>query len=525
MKQTKYFLFIVISLTILLQGCQEVIKEVPQENKENLEEPTSHKIQTLNNILELQNFTIVAPKIPKSNNVYRGAANELPNAVLSNLETSELFYVKFQQENQRTILVKDLGHLKNKTGNLFIYSSNSKELHKIIHIKNGIPVWGSTSPSKNSQLSNQRVIVETGCARYEKVYIWNVKIVEWYRENEDGTSTYLWTDEISRTITGSFLVCTEFYNNYSPSSQDSSPRIEEEVVDSRKVMQELKMRRCIESDGNSPLYCNCIINNECEELEDQWEEENIDYNALPDCIAQLVQDMINCDNSDIGNLIKQFDKDGLLGDNFNLIFNTGNLNGDRLAETLPNNEWTDYTITFDINNNKDQTNLSFYATIAHEAVHAILFFRLYTDHPRFAYKYGNDYSSLTFNEVFNLYAEQFPDDLDNPDPSSNHHNYMASKVIDLIAQSVKEMDNGVQSDEFYWNLAWGGLKNTDVWTNFITQTSIDPNWSLPATTSAYRYNINLNRLKNIEQTLLYEELYTHNKSKGKKVLDSNGNCQ
>jgi hypothetical protein len=43
------------------------------------------------------------------------------------------------------------------------------------------------------------------------------------------------------------------------------------------------------------------------------------------------------------------------------------------------------------------------------------------------------------------------------------HEQMAAHYVETIADITSEFDGGTQSNQFYWDLAWEGLKGTQAW--------------------------------------------------------------
>ncbi len=285
---------------------------------------------------------------------------------------------------------------------------------------------------------------------------------------------------------------------------------------------------CDDSGGGSNYtsYERCIYYGDCDEFEDQWEEDNIDYSQLPHCLTQLVQDLLNCDSSDLGNLVRQFDADGLVGDNFNLIFQTidGLQNdSDKVvhAQATVSSDWHDFFIQFDLDNNGNRTDLALYSTIAHEVVHTILLFRLYNESPNYQYDHGH-LVGLDYHEVFDLYVQEFPW----PDGSDTdeEHNFMANHTVSLIANSIQEMDSNSHSREFYWNLAWGGLQETTTWQNMADQYSIYQAIGQDFEIEGFEYVLNAEQFEQINTDINGENNYGSQNTKGEKILENNGDC-
>ena len=59
------------------------------------------------------------------------------------------------------------------------------------------------------------------------------------------------------------------------------------------------------------------------------------------------------------------------------------------------------------------------------------------------------------------------------------HNFMANKLLDLMAKALAIVDNNRNSDEYYWQLCWGGLQKSVPWLSFW------PNYSTWPPTSGY----------------------------------------
>lgn len=177
-----------------------------------------------------------------------------------------------------------------------------------------------------------------------------------------------------------------------------------------------------------------------------WED-NINDSQLKPCMKALMGDVQNLTRGVATNVVMF--SGGTLP-NYNWTLKHGTLATSQNAATIQT--YNGPVTTFDTNKFGDATDLSIIRTILHEAVHAFLieFFR----HDRV--RANAEYSQLVqdYNELQSL--------------NDAHHLTIATNFASNIAKSLKEYgeSQGYQiSDQYYNDLAWGGLEDTFYFTS------------------------------------------------------------
>jgi len=124
-------------------------------------------------------------------------------------------------------------------------------------------------------------------------------------------------------------------------------------------------------------------------------------------------------------------------------------------------------------------------TILHEAFHAHMYAKIW-DTPGIREELLTD-EEIEFSSLWEMYDNAFGDQ---PDANSSQHNYMANEYRDYIVQGllqftqgtnwesqflnhVKDVDGWIDLETYLYTLSWGGLKGTDVFTNFKTTTEYE----------------------------------------------------
>ncbi|MBD1387057.1 hypothetical protein IDJ75_17355 [Mucilaginibacter rigui] len=140
---------------------------------------------------------------------------------------------------------------------------------------------------------------------------------------------------------------------------------------------------------------------------------------------------------------------------YNWIMKDGNLGGTTAANTSPTYDRLKYnvTTTFDASVVSNGSDLAFAKTILHESIHAYLVTTLNTDPANFNKTYAqllNDYNGNGW------------------DANATHHDEMVRGFIGDIGASLKAygVSQGYHlTDQFYNDLAWGGLQETNAFKN------------------------------------------------------------
>jgi hypothetical protein len=176
------------------------------------------------------------------------------------------------------------------------------------------------------------------------------------------------------------------------------------------------------------------------------------------CLIDVLNLLKALNNGKIAQIIQQFS--GELP-NWNWRLQEGTVNGSAVAST----QWPPVsgvvTTTFDYNKLDEATELSLARTMMHEAVHAYL----------------NSYFANDPAAANKAYPELVDDWVTAKNPNFNtiQHNEMVRSFVEDIANSLKEFGisrNYNLSDQFYNDLAWGGLTETDAFEE-LDQTDID----------------------------------------------------
>jgi len=176
-------------------------------------------------------------------------------------------------------------------------------------------------------------------------------------------------------------------------------------------------------------------------------EKEIDDKDLKNCMKSILNSLKNINNS-VGDIIAKFAGNT---PGFNWEVKDGPLSGGTGQTSISYNRSTGTaTSTFDSQAWKDASDLSWARTILHESIHANI-----------VASFGNDYfqAQQTFSDFFREFQ-----DSRNPNYNDLQHAEIVRNYVGDIANSLKEygVAKGYNlSDEFYNDLAWGGLQETD----------------------------------------------------------------
>jgi hypothetical protein len=166
------------------------------------------------------------------------------------------------------------------------------------------------------------------------------------------------------------------------------------------------------------------------------------------CLSDVLNLLKGLNNGKIAQIIQQFSGEI---PNWNWKLQEGNVNGsDHAATAFPPISGT-VTTTFDYNKLNQATELSLARTMMHEAIHAYLvsYFR-------------NDQSAA--NKDYPQMLHDWRDEKYQQNLSIVQHNEMTRSFVGEIAASLKEfgISRGYNlSNEFYNDMAWGGLTETE----------------------------------------------------------------
>ena len=140
---------------------------------------------------------------------------------------------------------------------------------------------------------------------------------------------------------------------------------------------------------------------------------------------------------------------------FNITYKIGSIEGNGYCNKIDNSR-SNYEIIINNNYVNSATNLSIARTIIHETIHAHLLY----------ITYGMQYEERQNSKEWVALQEIFKGPLAG-DRSNNtiQHEYMTG-IVNLISNCLYDWayKNNLNIDRTYcWNLAWGGLQNTQVY--------------------------------------------------------------
>jgi hypothetical protein len=182
------------------------------------------------------------------------------------------------------------------------------------------------------------------------------------------------------------------------------------------------------------------------------------------------------------------------------------------------------TISLDSALANTATDLYVAGTILHETIHAYLKSLLYK------IKNGvtlNQIQGMKIDSVFNEYIDSLRIRNLTAIPSilrdrQYDHNYMASKLLEIIADALKKFDNNtIGYDAYYWFMSWKGLYQSKAWKQHWPNYATIPIVGAPLTTEdstrGLKYALTPQRLDSINTAIGNERLANSN-SKGRKPV-------
>lgn len=211
------------------------------------------------------------------------------------------------------------------------------------------------------------------------------------------------------------------------------------------------------------------------------EDAEIDMARLLNCHKNIVLNLIGETQGEFKRIFNKFAGNNPLPVNYNVRFQYGNCFPFTDATACNNRSLTNGWATITINQakTKDATDLSFGTTILHEILHSYLLFE--ADYP----------SDCDLNCLLNKYLVKYGSkDLNPP-----HHNlFVETKFLNDISTELKNYASGVGynvellGDQFFKDMAWGGLFETDV----FMKLSDEDRKRITNRIGAELYNINYN---------------------------------
>ncbi|WP_288790936.1 hypothetical protein [uncultured Elizabethkingia sp.] len=188
----------------------------------------------------------------------------------------------------------------------------------------------------------------------------------------------------------------------------------------------------------------------------------IDTENLDKCSKQILEKIITAKN--FSSIINQFNGDKA---SFNWTIETSNSNdfgNGKLAITdWQNNQPNNYITSLGQDYVNSASRLSIARTIIHEAIHAYILSYLDSD----VSMMEKDFSELLKAMIDKKYGDV------NSNLEQYHHEEMAMRYINTVSETLAIWDNYSQNNQYYIDLAWGGLLYTDTFKNSRLLTDTD----------------------------------------------------
>jgi len=200
------------------------------------------------------------------------------------------------------------------------------------------------------------------------------------------------------------------------------------------------------NDGNG----NCI-----KDISAVVEEQIID-DSLDPCSKDILGQLKNLQTNDIASVIHRFDSPK---STYNWEIKNNSLTSGNVAETdrRNNTQTFDYVTEIDSDYINQATKIAIARTILHEMLHAYMISHIDDVNA------GNTVDVRQFLLLWNYIRNTT-----SPGGSTQtaQHEYMANRFIPHLKASLKEYDGGTQPDQYYEDLAWGALFETDTFNHF-----------------------------------------------------------
>lgn len=185
-------------------------------------------------------------------------------------------------------------------------------------------------------------------------------------------------------------------------------------------------------------------------------EEKIQSINLDPCSSQILTQLKKLNQNDIAQVLLRF---GAVQSVYDWELENESLTSGNVAETDRRNniEVFDYVTNIDSNYVNQATEISIARTILHEMLHAYMISNIDDVNA------GNTVDVKQF-----LLLWQYIRNTTSPNGStqSAQHEYMANRFISPLKAALKEWDNSSQSEQYYEDLAWGALFDTDTFSHF-----------------------------------------------------------
>jgi hypothetical protein len=267
-----------------------------------------------------------------------------------------------------------------------------------------------------------------------------------------------------------------------------------------------------------------------------WLQNNLDTAGLDPCVKGVLNKLLT-GNSSLGKLLLKLQRSVYKSPNMAAIklrFEVDSLPPGQTAHTTPGSIAINYTFTDTIKIDRKivnkSTELMLAICILHEIAHAYMNYMFTV--------WANSYDPTLFATIpSSTMFKKFADTLltinnaamqANPfhtQPLSTQHNFMATTILEMFVDALKEVDNSRNSDEFYWDIAWHGLLSDGpmktVWPSYIDDPWNDWPPTNPApsndSTRGLKYALTLARVDSIRHYLSREQIDTA-QAKGRKHL-------
>ncbi|MCA6422153.1 MAG: hypothetical protein IM568_04945 [Flavobacterium sp.] len=193
--------------------------------------------------------------------------------------------------------------------------------------------------------------------------------------------------------------------------------------------------------------------------------ENLDNQittTLPPCIDNIVNTLKLLENGKFGKVIAKFSGTNPIPLNFNWKIQLGPLTANNPASTAPSIQPGNTALTT-LNEEyiNISTDLSIAKTLIHECFHAYLVS---------VYKYKN--IDKSYINLVNTYYSQFNNNLND----THHHIFTLENMVEEIALALKEfgeIKGYTLPQQFYDDMAWGGLTGTSAFNDNLTDDDKD----------------------------------------------------
>ncbi len=265
---------------------------------------------------------------------------------------------------------------------------------------------------------------------------------------------------------------------------------------------------------------------------ENWRLNNIDTAGLDSCRKLILNKLISgLNNNILGKFLAKIDRS--IQDPNNIEKFKVKYEMKRLDTAVAVTSMTSYntgtqvfscTITLDSAIAKTATDIYVAGTILHESIHA------YMRSVLFRIKNGitlSQLNAMSYDSVFNEFIDSLRVRNNALIPSiikdlQYEHNFMVTKLLDYMADALKEFDvNMINNERYYWFMTWKGLFNTRAWKQHWPNYATIPIVGAPLTTDdstrGLKYALTPLRLDSINKSITNERQANSN-SKGRRPV-------